>query len=181
MHWGNNGPKITPDYGATAYFNQNEDDAMKCYSLIVLVLAVALTATAADNVDKATRQQNVKERAKQKAYQKQAAKEWAAFSRRFVIREVVPVYSGPYQVGTRVVETPNYDAIQDYLNQLEVMRFNSMSDQQKRDYALFKIARNTGVIALEAEKIAGSLDRIDQQLKQDSIDRMINSRYPGLR
>src|SRR6187399_318694 len=101
---------------------------------ILLVLFFAGLATAADT-NKAARQEAVKAKGIERAFQKKIAKEWEIFSRRFVIREVVPIYSGPYHVGNRVVETPNYAAIQEYQDQLDVMAWNSMSDQQKRDLA----------------------------------------------
>lgn len=43
--------------------------------LVVVLLGLSLDAVAAETADKATRQENVKAKAKERAYQKQIAKE----------------------------------------------------------------------------------------------------------
>ncbi|MBC8867798.1 MAG: serine protease [Planctomycetes bacterium] len=120
--------------------------------------------------DQLTPAERVTQRARQKAYAKKIAREWALFSQRFVIRQNVPIYSGTYVVGWRVVVTPNHAALREYKRQLDYMAWNAMTDQQKRDLALFTIAHNTGVIA-------GNTRQIADQLKRDAIDRMVNETW----
>jgi hypothetical protein len=160
-----------------------KETAMKrVQALLVLLLVVGLAS--AD--DEASRRERVKQRAMQRAYNKRIAKEWQAFTRQFVIRRSVPVYSGPYQVGWRIVETPNYPAIQAYHRQLNLMVWNSMTDQQKRDLALFTIARNTGIIAANSQAIARDTARIARQVdeialrtRMEAIELLIEDIWPG--
>ena len=152
--------------------------------LLVVALLSGQVAIGDDAADKA-RREAVKQRGIQRAYEKRFAKEWEAFTERFVIREVVPVYSGAYQIGSRVVVRPNYPAIREYQLQLDLIAWNSMTDQQKRDLALFTIARNTGVIAAntgliaqQSARIADGVEDVARQLRQEAIDRKIAELYP---
>ena len=156
----------------------------------------AVTLRAADNKKreeavsqraavKKARQGAVTQLAADKAYQKRIAEEWAEFSERFVIRRIEPIYSGPYQVGARMVVTPNYEAIDEYKRQLDIMAWNAMTDQQKRDLALFTIAANTGVIAANTGVvaantgvIAANTEAIADQLRSDALNRLIEERWP---
>lgn len=162
---------------------------MRVLQTVLVVLLVGAVATAADD---ATRRELVKQRAMERAYQKKIAKAWEAFTRQFVIRQAVPIYSGPYQVGVRVVETPNYPAIRNYQRKLDLLAWNSMTDQQKRDLALFTIARNTGIIAANTamiaeenariaagvNRVAAGIDEIGEQVRRDAIDQMIDHQFP---
>ncbi len=113
---------------------------MKRLAALLLVLLAPVLVNAGQPLSP---KELVKQRAIEKLERKKAAKAWAEFTSRFVIRQTVPVYSGAYQTGWQVVVTPNYPAIEEYRRQLEAAAWNSMTDQQKRDMALFTIARNT--------------------------------------
>ncbi len=172
---------------------------MRTVTLAVVVGFLAGQVVFGDDASDAARKEAVKQRAIQRAYEKRIAKEWEKFTARFVNRQVVPVYSGPYQIGTRMVVTPNYAAIRAYKNQLDLMAWNSMTDEQKRDLALFTIARNTGVIAANTglianntgviaantgqiaqqnARIAEGVEDVARQLRQEAIDRKVAELFP---
>jgi len=138
---------------------------MKGLAAVLLVLLAPVLVNAGQPLSP---KELVKQRAIEKLERKRAAKAWAEFTSRFVIRQSVPVYSGAYQIGWRVVETPNYPAIEEYRRELEAEAWNSMTDQQKRDFVLITIARNTGLIAANTRQIAADARRIADQLEEDA-------------
>jgi len=136
------------------------------------------------------------ELARQKAYNKKIAKEWEIFTQRFEIRRTVPIYSGDYLIGSKVVVSPNHEAIAAYQRELQILKWNAMTEQQRRDMALFEIAKNTGVIAqntgataANTRRIADGTEAIGRELRgiawdidgiarQEEIDRMIRREWP---
>jgi hypothetical protein len=149
-------------------------------------------AKAARSAELKNRKTRGRELSRQKEYNKRIANEWAIFARRFENRTTVPIYSGNYLIGSKVVVTPNYEAIAAYQRELEVRNWNAMSDQQKRDMALFVIANNTGAIAANTGRIAdaadgivgqlhdikGKLDDLEQAKRREEIDRIIRQEWP---
>lgn len=142
-------------------------------AVLLLVFAVGLANAGEPLSPKELVRQRGIAAAQAKKERKRLEAAWAEFTSRFVIRRMVPVYSGPYQVGVQVVETPNYVAIEQYRRQLEALVWNSMTDQQKRDMALFIIAKNSGIIAANTGRIANQAGRIADQLEADARNREI--------
>ena len=92
---------------------------------------------------------------------------WAAFTSRFVIRQSVPVYSGAYQTGWRVIATPNLPAIEAYRRQLEALDSSSMTDQQKRDLLLIRMAKANGIFPSDSGEAASTTRAIKSQIDGD--------------
>ncbi len=151
---------------------------MKRLVAVLLVLLVPVLVNAGQPLSS---KELVQQRAIEKLERKRVAKAWAEFTSRFVIRQTVPIYSGAYQIGSRVVVTPNYPAIEEYRQRLEAAAWSSMTDQQKRDMALFIVARNTGLIAANTAVIAANtcqiaedVREIEDELRRQELNRMID-------
>ncbi|MDM4017771.1 hypothetical protein [Roseiconus lacunae] len=151
--------------------------------LVALLLAIAIPccvhaedlealrkAREARKAEVEARRERGRELAAERQRQKQLAKELARFREQFIIRQRVPIRSGVYVIGWRVVETPNYEAIQAYQRQLAQQRWDAMTPQQKRDAALMTIASSSRAMSAAAGQMANSMDSMSTSLQSIQLD-----------